>query len=387
MFTILVPQPLECLQLPPHLTGEQGRNRAASSGVKHISATNDLQAIQTWLLEFANSSQTLRTYRKESERLLLWSLIERQRAFSDLTRDDLRDYQTFMTNPEPKHRWCGPRRPRPHPDWRPFEAPLTEQSMAQAITIINALFSYLVEAGYLAGNPLGLMRRQLRHRRPQKEHLSERYLEQGCWQALMHYVEQLPRETRRQKIDYERYRYLFHLFYLLGARISEVANHTMASIKSHRGKWWWHVTGKGQKTQRIPLTEPMQAALMRYRTFHGLPPLPEPEEPHALFMNLSGTKAVTDNQIYRLLKQIFLDCAERLADKRPDYAKKLRKASPHWLRHTAITHQADAGIDLRHIKRHARHESIETTLLYQHAEDDQWHDAMAVHRMPGLSDE
>ena len=382
MAEALIPQPIESLQLPPNLTGERGRNRASASDMQHISATNDLQAIQSWLLEFSDSPQTLRTYRKEAERLLLWSLIERQTAFSDLTRDDLRDYQVFMTNPQPKERWCGPRRPRQQSSWRPFEAPLTEHSIAQAITIINALFNYLVEAGYLAGNPLGLMRRQLRRRRSQKEHLSERYLEQGCWQALMQYVNQLPQETPRQKIDYERYRYLFHIFYLLGARISEVADHTMGSIKPHRGKWWWHATGKGQKTQKIPLTEPMQAALMRYRSFYKLTPLPTLDEPHALFMNLSGSKAVTNNQIYRLLKQVFLDCAETLADERPDYAEKLRKASPHWLRHTAITHQADAGIDLRHIKRHARHESIETTMLYQHLEDDQWHDAMAEHQMP-----
>lgn len=382
MAAILVPKPMEYLQLPFNLTGEQGQNRTTSSERQHISANNDLHAIQSWLLEFSDSPQTLRTYRKEAERLLLWSLIERQTAFSDLTRDDLRDYQTFMTNPEPKRRWCGPRRPRQHADWRPFEGPLTEHSMAQAITIINALFNYLVEAGYLAGNPLGLMRRQLRRRCLQKESLSERYLEHGCWNALIHYVEQLPQETPRQKINYERYRYLFHVFYLLGTRISEVASHTMASIKLHRGKWWWHVTGKGQKTQRIPFTEPMQAALMRYRTVYGLPARPEPDEPHALFMNLSGTKGVTDNQIYRLMKQIFLDCADTLADSRPDYAQTLRKASPHWLRHTAITHQADAGIDLRHIKRHARHESIETTMLYQHAEEDQWHEAMTEHKMP-----
>jgi len=129
---------------------------------------NDLEAIQTWLSEFANSPQTLRTYRKEAERLLLWSLIERCTAFSNLTRDDLRDYQAFMSDPQPAERWCAPRRSRQHPNWRPFEAPLTEQSVAQAITIINALFNYLVEAGYLAGNPLGLMRRRLRHYQSQK---------------------------------------------------------------------------------------------------------------------------------------------------------------------------------------------------------------------------
>ena len=386
MVISLLPQPIENLRVPASLTGEQGRNRAVNTELQHINASNDLQAIKAWLLEFTDSPQTLRTYRKEAERLLLWSLIERQTAFSNLTRDDLRDYQAFMTDPQPRHRWCGPRRPRQHSSWRPFEAPLTEHSIAQAITIINALFNYLVEAGYLAGNPLGLMRRQLRRSRSQKEHLSERYLEHGCWQALMQYVEQLPRNTERQSLDYERYRYLFHFFYLMGARISEVASHSMNSIKSHRDKWWWHVTGKGKKTQRIPLTEPMQIALMRYRNVYGLSPLPEADESHALFMNLNGTKGVTDNQIYRLLKKIFLDCAETLADERPDYAKRLCKASPHWLRHTAITHQADAGIDLRHIKRHARHESIETTMLYQHVEDEQWYDAMMKHRMPELID-
>ena len=162
----IAPQPIETLQLPNELSGQQGRNRAPASQIMQISANNDLQAIQTWLQEFTGSPQTLRTYRKEAERLLLWSLIERQKAFSDLNRDDLRDYQTFMTNPQPKDRWCGPRRPRQHPHWRPFEAPLTEHSMAQAITIINALFNYLVEAGYLSGNPLGLMRRQLRRHKP-----------------------------------------------------------------------------------------------------------------------------------------------------------------------------------------------------------------------------
>jgi site-specific recombinase XerD len=376
------PQPIECLVLPANLTGEKGRNRAQSPDLQQISAKNDLEAIQIWLLEFADSPQTLRTYRKDIERLLLWCIIERQIGISDLTRDDLRDYQIFMADPKPKERWCGQRRSRQHPDWRPFERPLSAHSIAQAITIINALFNYLVEAGYLIGNPLCLMRRQVRRQQHQKDQLSERYLEQGCWQALMNYVEQLPQETARQQTQYERCRYLFHVFYFLGARISEVANHTMASIKQHRGKWWWHVTGKGEKTQRIPLTEPMQEALIRYRHFYDLPALPASDESHALFMNLNGTKSVTDNQIYRLVKHVFNDCADSLADTRPDFADKLCRASPHWLRHTTITHQADAGIDLRHIKRHARHESIETTMLYQHMEDDKWHDAMALYKMP-----
>src|SRR5438876_34052 len=173
----LTPIPLELLSTSELLNGEAGTNRAPAFITQQISATNDLQAVQCWLAEFEKSPQTHRAYRKEAERLLLWSLIEKQKPLSSLTRDDLRDYQQFLFSPEPQARWCGPRKPRQDINWRPFQAPLSGQSVAQAITVINALFSYLVEAGYLSGNPLGLMRRKA-HYALDKTKLTERFLEQ-----------------------------------------------------------------------------------------------------------------------------------------------------------------------------------------------------------------
>ncbi len=163
--------------------------------------------------------------------------------------------------------------------------------------------------------------------------------------------------------------------------MSEVANSQMKSVKQIRGKWWWQVIGKGQKTQLIPVNDSMLNALIRYRQFYGLSQLPQHDDQMPLFMNLNGTQGVSNNMIYRLVKKTFLDCAEAVKNSRPDFYTKLKQASTHWMRHTSITHQADAGIELRYIKRHARHESVETTMLYQHAEEDQWHDAMSQHRM------
>lgn len=379
MENILAPVPLEHLELHTELTGEMGTNRAPSFITKQISANNDLQAILSWLAEFDGSIQTQRSYRKEAERLLLWSLIEKQKPLSSLTRDDLRDYQKFLTNPQPRSRWCGQRKPRHNPAWRPFEGPLRDESIAQAISIINALFSYLVEAGYLSGNPLGLMRRKIKQRATDKSKIIERFLEQALWRLVVDHIEALPKTTMRERKEYERTRFLFHLLYLLGPRVSEVAEHTMQSIKQIRGKWWWEITGKGQKTQLIPVNEAMLNALMRYRQFYGLSSLPLSDEVTPLFMNLNGSQGVTGNMIYRLVKKTFLDCAETVEKNRPDFAMKLKKASTHWLRHTSITHQTDAGIELRYIKRSARHESVETTMLYQHAEEDQWHSAMDQH--------
>lgn len=378
---LVVPAPLEMFVPPESLSGSSGTNRAPDFITQQISATNDLQAVQSWLAEFEHSPQTQRTYRKEAERLLLWSIIEKQKPLSSLTRDDLRNYQQFLRNPQPQSHWCGPRKLRCDPNWRPFEGPLSNNSVAQAITIINALLNYLVEAGYLSGNPLGLMRRKFTQQAEQKANVMERFLEQPLWQVVIRFIEALPQTTPPEKKAYERIRYLFHLLYLFGPRVSEVANHTMGSIKQLRGKWWWFITGKGQKTQAIPVNSDMLKTLMRYRQFYGLSSLPETEETNALFMNLKGTKGVSASTIYRIVKKTFLSCANSIAETQPDFAIKLKKASTHWLRHTAITHQADRGIELRYIKRCARHESVETTMLYQHAEDEKWHAAMSQHRL------
>jgi site-specific recombinase XerD len=378
----LAPIPLELLIAPKSLSGESGTNRAPAFITQQISAVNDLEAVQCWLAEFDSSPQTQRSYRKEAERLLLWSLMEKLKPLSSLTRDDLRDYQHFLSDPQPQSRWCGPRKQRQDINWRPFEGPLRDESIAQAITIINALFSYLVEAGYLSGNPLGLMRRKVKRYALNKTKVIERFLEQELWQFVVDYIEGMPKVSSREQKEYERVRYLFHLLYLLGPRVSEVAQSTMQNVKQIHGRWWWQVTGKGQKTQLIPINESMLNALMRYRKFYGLSQLPTSDEQLPLFMNLNGTQGVSSNMIYRIVKKTFLDCAETFENNRPDFSEKLKKASTHWVRHTAITHQADAGIELRYIKRSARHESVETTMLYQHAEEDQWHDAMSKHQIP-----
>ncbi len=107
---IIVPVPLELIATPDHLIGKFGTNRTPAFITQQISAINDLQAIQSWLLEFEKSPQTLRSYRKEAERLLLWSLIEQQKPLSSLIRNDLRYYQQFLADPQPKARWCGGRK-------------------------------------------------------------------------------------------------------------------------------------------------------------------------------------------------------------------------------------------------------------------------------------
>jgi len=373
--------PLERLLLPADLDGSHGTNRAGSGVTKQIDAKNDLEAIRVWLAEFQDSPHTLRNYRKEVERLLLWSILELGKPLSSLQREDIARYQIFLADPQPRDRWCAPRMPRTNPAWRPFEGPLSAASQHQVLVILNSLFAYLVEAGYLAGSPIALMRNRNRRAASQGAQTVERFLDQDLWQYVLGFVDRLPRGTHGQRARQERVRYLLSFFYLLGPRIGEVATHTMGSFVERRGKWWWHVIGKGSKEAYIPVNQEMLAALERYRIFLGLSPLPALDEEVPLALNVSGTRGITANMIYRLIKDILHKAAKELQETQLHKADRLRRASAHWLRHTAITHQADAGIELRYLNKSARHSKLETTAIYLHAEEDAWHEAMEKHKL------
>jgi site-specific recombinase XerD len=62
-------------------------------------------------------------------------------------------------------------------------------------------------------------------------------------------------------------------------------------------------------------------------------------------------------------------------------AAKLRKASTHWLRHTAPSRTRLTPVSSRYVNRSARHAKLETTAIYLHAEDDAWREAMEKHKL------
>ena len=51
-------------------------------------------------------------------------------------------------------------------------------------------------------------------------------------------------------------------------------------------------------------------------------------------------------------------------------AEKLRRATPHWMRHTHATHALDSGAELTAVRDNLRHSSISTTSIYLHADDE-----------------
>lgn len=156
--------------------------------------------------------------------------------------------------------------------------------------------------------------------------------------------------------------------------MSEVVNHPMNSFREVRDRWWWFVMGKGGKKAKVPVTNEMLEALMRYRQFLGLSPIPKPDDKSPLIRSIKGTRGLSPNMVYRLVKETTMGAAYSIRNESPLAAEKLESATTHWFRHTSITHGDDNGVRLKYLNLSARHDKFETTALYQHAEDDAWHE-------------
>ncbi|HGS4283623.1 TPA: phage integrase family protein, partial [Klebsiella pneumoniae] len=143
--------PWEQLRLPNEVDGSQGNFRAPRNACT-LNATNDYEAVQAWLA-LHETVATQRAYRKEAARLILWAIVERGRALSSLTTDDAIAYRAFVRHPTPRERWVGPPRPRDSVEWRPFSGGLSARSAAYALTVLSALFRWLIEQRYVLANP------------------------------------------------------------------------------------------------------------------------------------------------------------------------------------------------------------------------------------------
>lgn len=375
--------PIDLIQLPRALDGSVGTNRAV--GPAQISAVNDVAAVTVWLANYHGRS-TFDSYRKEAERLLLWSVTEMGKPLSSLNHEDFLVYQRFLSELEPGSRWVletGKKKmSRQDPAWRPFAGPLSPSSQRQAMIILNAMFAWLVDAGYLRGNPLSLIRQRRRKKPPRVT----RFLDHDVWQEVKVTISAMPQETDRERAHYFRVRWLFTLLYIGGLRISEVIGNTMGDFFHRRDKegedrWWLEVTGKGEKTRLVVATEELMIELARYRRENGLSPSPVTGEDIPLLFRIGRDKSalrrpLTRGAVHVIVKKVFENTAKRIRLKGADYeetALAVEGASAHWLRHTSGTHMLDNAVDLRQLRDNLGHESIATTNNYAHAEDDERH--------------
>lgn len=146
------------------------------------------------------------------------------------------------------------------------------------------------------------------------------------------------------------------LMMVCGLRDIEVCRANWEDIQSMGSSWVLLTQGKGRddKTEFVVLPDNIREILYSYKALRGAV---SPEDP--MFVSLSNKNTgerLTTRSISRIVKT-------RLIAAGFDS----NRLTAHSLRHSSITIALDNGVSLEEVQQHARHKSISTTLIYDHA--------------------
>ncbi|CAM2157951.1 hypothetical protein PT2222_480009 [Paraburkholderia tropica] len=360
--------PWEELRLPHEVDGSAGAFRAPLPTCT-LGVDNNYDAVQAWLA-LHESPATLRAYRKEAERLILWAIVARGTALSSLTTLEATDYRAFLRRPTPRERWVGPPRPRTSPDWRPFVDNLSARSIAHALAVLSAMFRWLVEQRYVVANPFAGIKVRGSKRATAVE--TTHAFTEGEWLLTRTIANGLEWSYGWQAPAAQRLRFMLDFGYATGLRISELTDATLRNVEvDAAGDHWLHVTGKGGKPARVTLTPLARAALDRYLQERGMPVSRAHWNPATPLIGSldDGDAGIKPLRLWEVMRRFFRCAAQVIEKDHPALAEKLRQATPHWMRHTHATHALAKGVELSAVRDNLRHASISTTSINLHADD------------------
>ncbi len=355
------------------------RTTTVATEVITTEVATDEYAIKVFLDSFARKSpHTIRSYEKECHRFLLWLKATRPAAPAMLPAvavQDINDYLAFLEQPRPfaddflaAHGWSH----------QPFRKPLSGASIAHCITVLHKMFAAMRElraAGdepYCKFNPVKLAHQGQSGVKDEEE--IEQALTPQEWDAVQEAISALPRASEKDLKHYHRARWIFQLLYRAFLRREEAAGLAMGSFEASPEGWSIRLVGKGNKKARIIATAKLMSELRVYRESLCLPPLPSPGETRPAILAVTGEdKGITAQAIYLICKVIFGQAAA-LMDARGESAAaaRLREATPHWMRHTGVTHSMEAGVNPRYVQAQARHSSLNVTARYDHKGRRAW---------------
>lgn len=149
------------------------------------------------------------------------------------------------------------------------------------------------------------------------------------------------------------------LMYDTGARISEILNLKIKDIHLTE-KPYITLFGKGNKTRTVPLMPSTVEQLKRYFNIFRY----ESDDRYLFCTNIHGMdKPLSDNAIRKFLKH-YAKMARTVCSEVPE------NMYPHLWRHTRAMHLYQHGMDLTLISQWLGHSSMETTLIYAHADTE-----------------
>jgi len=237
------------------------------------------------------------------------------------------------------------------------------------MSVLGALYRWLIQQRYVLVNPFAGIKVRGAARSPVA---IERVFGEGEWAIIQTIAEGLEWSYGWNEDAAQRLRFVLDFAYATGLRASELVGATLGEIEvDHHGDHWLTVNGKGGKAGKVALPALARAALDRYLAQRGLPTTAsrwKPDTPLVGGLEDDG-QGISANRLWAVMKRFFDLVANLTAEKNPALSAKLRRASPHWMRHTHATHALGRGAELTTVRDNLRHASLSTTSTYLHSED------------------
>jgi len=168
-------------------------------------------------------------------------------------------------------------------------------------------------------------------------------------------IELMLAQIDRSKPEGERNVAIIEVLYGCGLRVSELVNLKISNIFFNDD--FIRVTGKGDKQRLVPLGRMAKKHILLYQKETRIHVKVQKGHEDFLFLNRRG-KQLTRVMIFTIIKNLTEKAGIR------------KNISPHTLRHSFATELIQRGADLRAIQDMLGHESITTTEIYTHLNQD-----------------
>lgn len=324
------------------LSGKDGANRVRDGRPGRLAADDDRAAMRVWIGARAGSRHTALQYERELERAMLWAVLERQKALSDLTAEDCRAFMDFLAAvPE---RWISRRRAaRLAPGWAPFKGPLSLASQRVAIDVVSGWFAWAVRARYLVDDPWQLVNRRLGDDPLAAfEDPSSRAFTPEGWHALLGHLSRAPGGPSRDRLQWA-----CEFVQRVGLRADELVRSKRGDLTRSAEGWIIQVHGKGRRNREVPVPASAMKATRLYFARRSLD-----FDSAAQDVPLLGNLGKGAGHVgYRSFAESFARLAKRVGrdpETPADERERIATASAHWLRHTYATRCAEGeiGVDV-----------------------------------------
>ena len=284
--------PLERLAVLPEIDGRHGVFRV--KGPNTFGVDDDLAAIKSWLRRYEATPRTHRAYLHATDVFYLWCVCGQRKPLSSLVEADLHAFRAFLAAPPPD--WISARGvDRASDDWRPLRGPLSTASQRHLITVIGALFTGLLEAGYVSVQVVSGIKRQMKLQRPSVN--VRRTFTEPQWRSLKATLAQSPDTpaTRRLQLVLE-------LAATTGLRLSEICTARLGQLRREtvpspdatapsQVVWMLSLVGKGGKPREVLVFDDVTALIDRHHA--DLPPLEAMFDPDVPVRSLDPNEGLT----------------------------------------------------------------------------------------------